>query len=468
MPSEVDQLKTEKAPQVPLADGTVYSRRKGVCPSAPPFVNVPIDDYTPLVGEPKMERLREAVEGVRGLKILELNSTPLGGGVAEMLLSSVPFLNRLGVDDEWRVIRGSRPFFEVTKCIHNMLQGKGGCFTSDMERIYFETLAENGNGTALDYEPDVVIAHDPQPLGLAPSLRAKQTNESKWFWRCHIDMDEDSLRSNPDLERFMDYWVENYDGAIFSAAQYIICRWPLPKFIIPPFIDPLSEKNRELTPAEILSVLEEHHIDHKIPIVAQIGRFDPWKGITSTIDVYNLVKEEVPCQLVLAGGTAADDPEGAVILHEIRQKVKKDPQVHILNLPPTSSLAINAIQRASRVILQPSTREGFGLTVTEGLWKGKPMIASPIGGIGLQLRDGEYGYFYNNPKESAEKVVYLLAHPQAADLMGRRGREYVREHFLLPDRMADVLKAVKMMVKTKIDNDSIISFHSWHKLDKRK
>ncbi|MFC1961911.1 glycosyltransferase [Chloroflexota bacterium] len=459
---------TEKTPQSPTADGIVYSRRRGICPTNPPFVHVPIEDYAPLVGEEKMERLRRAVAGVKGIKILELNSTPLGGGVAEMLLSSVPFLNQLGVDDEWRVIRGSGPFFEVTKCIHNMLQGKGGCFTSDMERIYFETLAENSNGTVLDYEPDVVIAHDPQPLGLAPSLRASMNNEGKWVWRCHIDMDEDSLRANSDLERFMDYWVESYDSAIFSAAQYIICRWPLPKFIIPPFIDPLSEKNRELTPAEILSVLEKHEIEPSVPIIAQIGRFDPWKGILNTIEVYKLVKENTPCQLVLAGGTAADDPEGAVILHEVRQKAKRDPGVHILNLPPTSSLEINAIQRASRVILQPSIREGFGLTVTEAMWKRKPVIASPIGGIALQLRDGEYGYFYTNPRESAEKVVYLLTHPQAADLMGKRSREYVREHFLLPDRIADCLKAVRMLMETSPDRDSIISFHSWHKLDKRK
>lgn len=464
--SEVE-LSPQEVQQLPMKDGTMYSRRKGFCPDTPPFVNIPLREYAPIVGEQKMERLMAAAEKVRGIKILELNSTPIGGGVAEMLLSSVPFLNQLGIDDEWKVISGTGPFYEVTKSIHNMLQGKGGCFTSEMERIYFETIATNGNGSIIDYEPDVVIVHDPQPLGLTPSLREKETNPAKWLWRCHIDTDEECLRANAGLERFMDYWVEHYDGAIFSAANYIICRWPLPKFIIPPYIDPLSEKNRELTQAEIDTVLDEHGIDPRVPIISQIGRFDPWKGITRTIDAYKLVRESVKCQLVLAGGSAADDPEGAGVLREISRLVKGDSDIHVINLPPTASLKINAFQRASQVILQPSVREGFGLTVTEALWKRKPVIATPVGGIALQLRDGDYGYFYNDAKDSAEKIVYLLTHPRAASLMGKRGSDYVRDHFLLPDRMADYLKAIHMMMETKLDPESIISFHSWHKLDKR-
>ena len=202
--SEAEKSPEEKAQQLPLEDGTMYSRRKGVCPTTPPFINVPLGSYAPIVGEQKMERLMRAAERVRGLKILELNSTPIGGGVAEMLLSSVPFVNQLGIDDEWRVISGTGPFYEVTKSIHNMLQGKGGCFTSDMERTYFETIAANGNGAIIDYEPDVVIVHDAQPMGLSPSLRERETKPGKWLWRCHIDTDEESLRANPGLERFMD------------------------------------------------------------------------------------------------------------------------------------------------------------------------------------------------------------------------------------------------------------------------
>ncbi|MFC2003359.1 glycosyltransferase [Chloroflexota bacterium] len=461
-------VSSQNTVELPLPDGTMYSKSKGVCPTGPPFSFSPVEDYISIVGEEKIERLLAAVERVKGVKILELNSTPIGGGVAEMLLSSAPFVNHLGIDAEWKVIRGSKPFYEVTKCIHNLLQGRGGCFTSEMEKIYFETIEDNSNGHIVDFDADLVIVHDPQPLGLSPNLRQRGNRKSKWLWRCHIDMDEETLKANSALEHFINYWVEPLDGAIFSAAQYIICRWPFPKFIIPPFIDPLSPKNRELSESEIQDVLEKHGIDTKLPIIAQIGRFDPWKGIDAVVDVYREVKSKIKCQLILAGGIAADDPEGDIILSKVRQMVNGDPNVHILCLPPTSSLEINALQRASQVILQLSTKEGFGLTVTEALWKGKPVIASPVGGITQQLRDGESGFFHYDTTETAENVFYLLEHPRAAELMGKRGQSYVKEHFLLPDRLADYFKAINMICGSALDTESIISFHSWHKLDKRK
>ncbi len=454
--------------EVPLPDGTMYSKSKGICPTDTPFSFSPLEDYIPIVGEEKIAKLLKAAEKFKGLKILELNSTPIGGGVAEMLLSSIPFVNQLGIDVEWKVIRGDKPFYEVTKCIHNLLQGLGGCFTSEMEQIYFKTIAENNNEHAVDCEADIVIVHDPQPLGLAPNLYQRSSQKGKWIWRCHIDMDEETLKANPALEYFIDYWVEPLDGAIFSASQYIICRWPFPKFIIPPFIDPLSPKNRELSPGEIESVLERYGIDPEIPIITQIGRFDPWKGLDSVVEVYNRVKSSVRCQLVIAGGVAGDDPEGELILSNVRRMVGDDPDVHILCLPATSGFEINALQRASQVIMQLSTKEGFGLTVTEALWKERPVIASPVGGITQQLRDGEYGFFHNNTAETAENVLYLLAHPRAAELMGKRGHGYVKDHFMLPDRLTDYLKAITMIQESQLDPDSIISFHSWHKLDKRK
>jgi trehalose synthase len=281
-------------------------------------------------------------------------------------------------------------------------------------------------------------------------------------------MDEDTLKANSALEQFIEYWVEPLDGAIFSASQYIVCRWPFPKFIIPPFIDPLSPKNRNLNQDEIADVVDKYEIDPKLPIICQIGRFDPWKGIDSTIAVYNKVKSSAKCQLVLAGGLAADDPEGETILSNIRQLVGDDPNVHILCLPATSGLEINAIQRASNIILQLSTKEGFGLTVTEALWKGKPVIATPVGGITQQVRDNESGFFHNNVEDTAENVLYLLSHNRAAELMGRKGHLYVKDHFLMPDRLADHLKAMAMIQESSLDPESIISFHSWHKLDKRK
>lgn len=453
---------------VPLPDGTVYSKTKGICPTAAPFSLSPLSAYERIIGAQKTDRLLEAVERVKDLKILELNSTAVGGGVAEMLHSSIPFLNELGVDDEWQVIRGSKPFYETTKAIHNLLQGRGGCFTTDMEKIYFQTLKENGSCDMSARDADIVIIHDPQPLGLVPRCHEKAAKKGKWIWRCHIDMDEETLQANPTLEFFINYWVEPMDATIFSAAQYIICRWPFPKFIIPPFIDPLSPKNRNLPHHEVEKILERYGIDSSIPIICQIGRFDPWKGLDTVIDVFKKVKERTRCQLVIAGGTASDDPEGDTILAMVRKQLGKDPDAHILSLPPTSDIEINALQRASSVILQLSTKEGFGLTVTEALWKSKPVIASPVGGITQQIRDGEYGFFHYNLRDTVENIVYILENPHAAELMGKKGHLYVQEHFLMPDRLADHLKAMDMVLNSSLDPDSIISFHSWHKLDKRK
>lgn len=453
---------------IPLPDGTVYSRTKGICPLTAPFSLSPLSAYERIIGTQKTDRLLAAVERVKGLKILELNSTAVGGGVAEMLHSSVPFLNELGVDDEWQVIRGSRPFYETTKAIHNLLQGRGGYFTTDMEKIYFQTLKENGSCDMSARDADIVIIHDPQPLGLVPRCYEKADKKGRWIWRCHIDMDEETLQANPTLEFFINYWVEPMDAAIFSAAQYIICRWPFPKFIIPPFIDPLSPKNRDLAHTEVEEILERYGIDASLPIICQIGRFDPWKGLDTVIEVFKKVKERTRCQLVIAGGTASDDPEGDAILAMVREHISEDPDAHILCLPPTSDIEINALQRASSVILQLSTKEGFGLTVTEALWKSRPVIASPVGGITQQVRDGEYGFFHHNFHDTVENIVYILENPNAAEMMGKKGHLYVQDHFLMPDRLADHLKAIDMVRNSPLDPDSIISFHSWHKLDKRK
>jgi trehalose synthase len=250
----------------------------------------------------------------------------------------------------------------------------------------------------------------------------------------------------------------------------------LPKFIIPPFIDPLSEKNRELSQEEIDSVLAKYHIDPKVPIIAQIGRFDPWKGIDRTIATYRRVRKERKCQLILAGGLAADDPEGERILSRVYEDTKDDEDIHVLNLSLDDRLEnhreVNAFQRAARVIMQPSTREGFGLVITEALWKGKPVIGADVGAIPLQIRDGDTGYFYETPHKTAKKIIYLLRRPKAAEATGKRGREYVKQHFLLPDRIADYLMAINMVVSGAVNKEvsaeSIISFSPWYNLSKRK
>jgi len=450
--------------RLPLDDGTVYSRRKGILPSTNPFSTHSLEDYVPIIGEEEAKKLEALAKELKGIKILELNSTASGGGVAEMLYSSVPFLNNLGIEDEWKVIKGNKSYYDVTKNVHNILQGKECCFTSEMDEIYSNTVKENAESHIIDWNPDVVLVHDPQPLGLAPYL--KKDGET-WFWRCHIDI-EDTLNEGSSVWDFITIWTKYYDAAIFSAAHYVISRWPIYTFIIPPYIDPLSEKNRELTPEEVDTVLKKYQIDPSIPIISQIGRFDPWKGIGRTIQVYRRVQTDIHCQLILAGGSASDDPEGEIVLSEVYEQAKGDPDIHILNLPPQSHMEINALQRASRVIMQPSIKEGFGLTVTEALFKEKPVIASPVGGIPMQLRDGETGYFYDTPALTAQKIIFLLRHPTIAELMGKKGREYVEEHFMLPCRVADHLRAIGEIRYGKRYTESIISYHPWYKMSKRK
>ncbi|MFC2013354.1 glycosyltransferase [Chloroflexota bacterium] len=451
-----------------LADGTVYSKRKNYCPFSTP----PLQAYVSILGEERIERLQRAAEELKGLKLLELNASAQGGGVAELLYSAIPFLNILGIEAEWKVIGGSKEYFECTKSLHNLLQGMDGTFTPEMKETYLSNLEQCANDNLIDYDPDVVLVHDPQPLGLTHYLKKPK---QIWLWRCHIDIEEETIRANSILWDYITDWSEHYNAAVFTAAHYVISRWPLPKFIIPPFIDPLSEKNRELSQEEIDRVLAKYHIDPKVPIIAQIGRFDPWKGLDRTIATYRRVRKEKRCQLVVAGGLATDDPEGERILDNIYEKTKGEDDIHVLNLQMANRLenwrAVNALQRAARVIMQPSTKEGFGLVITEALWKKKPVIASGVGAIPLQIREGDTGYFYKTAYRTARKVLYLLENPEAAKTMGERGRNYVEKHFLLPDRIADWLMAIDMVMggalSKKVCAESIISFHPWFKLSKR-
>ena len=452
----------------PLADGTVYSARKNVCPFSTP----PLEAYVPVVGEASIERLHKAAQRVRGLNMLALNSTAQGGGVAEMLYSSIPFANSLGVKAEWKVVKGNKEYFEITKYVHNLLQGHKGPFTRKMLQTYFDNLEQCAKQNIIDYDPDVVDVHDPQPLGLNRYL--KKPNQL-WVWRCHIDIEDATPRDNPALWEFVNDCAQRYDAAVFSAAQYVVASWPLPKFIIPPFIDPLSEKNRELSRQEIDDVLFKYQVDPKVPIIAQIGRFDPWKGLDRTIATYRYVRKEKKCQLVLAGGLASDDPEGVRILAKVYEETKNEEDIHVLNLSMADRLEnyreVNALQRAATVIMQPSTREGFGLVITEALWKGKPVVGAEVGGIPLQIRCGYNGYFYQTPRRTAERIVRLLESPATAALLGQRGHAYVKDHFLLPDRMADYFMAIDMSINMARNreycSDCIISFHPWFKLSRR-
>ncbi|MFC1874248.1 glycosyltransferase [Chloroflexota bacterium] len=424
-----------------------------------------MEAYTSIVGNEKMEKLYSISQPLEGLKILELNSTAQGGGVAEMLYSSVPFLNMLGIETEWKIINGHEKYFECTKKLHNLLQGMKGNFSSEMKETYRNQLQECVNNNIIDYSPDIVNVNDPQPMLLCQYL--KKDGES-WLWRCHIDI-EPAIKSGNGLLSLMHEWIANYDAAIFSAARYVFPDWPVPKFIIPPFIDPLSEKNRELTEEEISKVLTKYEIDREIPIIAQIGRFDPWKGLDRTIATYRQVRKERKCQLVIAGGSASDDPESESILNNIYSITKDDADIHILNLSLANRLEnyveVNALQRAASVIMQPSTREGFGLVITEALWKSKPVIAGNVGGIPFQIKKGNTGYFYQNPRVTAQKIIYLLDNPQVADRIGKRGKKYVHERFLIIDRIADYLMAIETTMNARSGkrrpSQSVTSFYPW-------
>ncbi|VUT27148.1 MAG: Trehalose synthase [Candidatus Methanolliviera sp. GoM_asphalt] len=441
-------------------NGTIYSKRKGITP----FHVHPLKEYAKIVGEDKIEGLKELGEDLNGRRILELNSTARGGGVAEMLNSSVPFLNMIGIKDDWNVIRGNKKFFEVTKSLHNLLQGKKDLLTEEMVNTYNSCIKENIEANIIDEDYDVVFVHDPQPLALARELRKP---DQKWFWRCHIDIDEDAFTRNKRLWDFISYWADSFDAVIFSAAYFVVSRWPLPKFIIPPFIDPLSDKNVELREEKIEKTLEKYDINRDKPIISQIGRFDRWKDPVGAISIYKEVKRREDCQLIIAGGMASDDPEGEGVLKEVKRKAKGDDDIHILVLPNLSNFEINAIQRGSDVIMQNSIKEGFGLTVTEALWKCKPVITRPVGGIMLQIRDGINGFLISDAKEGADKIIYLLRNPNKRELMGKKGKRYVKDHFLLPDRIHDLLLAIKIINQYKIPIESIISFHPWFKLSKR-
>ncbi|MFC1951549.1 glycosyltransferase [Chloroflexota bacterium] len=444
-----------------LPDGTVYSKRKNF----QPFSTYPVEEYSSIVGEQKIERLQEISQRFNNLKLLELNSTAEGGGVAEMLYSSVPFLNTLGIDVEWKIINGHASYFECTKTLHNLLQGMKGSFTPEMNTIYRNQIGESVTNNIIDYSPNVVNVNDPQPMLLCQLLKRK--GES-WLWRCHIDI-ESAVKSKNGLLSLINDWLKDYDAAIFSASRYIFPGWPVPKFVIPPFIDPLSEKNRELSEKEIADVLFKHDIDPKIPIIAQIGRFDPWKGIDRTIETFRQVRKDQKCQLIIAGGSASDDPESESILNSILQETKDDEDIHILNLSLANRLEnhreVNALQRSASVIMQPSTREGFGLVVTEALWKSKPVIAGRVGGMVFQIQNGKTGYFYQNSKATAEKMVFLLNNPVFADSMGRKAKRYVQDHFLIVDRMIDYLLTIGITIGTSNNrkklSESITSFYPW-------
>lgn len=391
--------------------------------------------YEATVGTSVVSQLRRLGEKLHGIRVVHVNSTREGGGVAEILSWMIPLMGDIGLDARWEIITGTHKFFTVTKGFHNGLQGFPVDITDADWRLWHEVNERNAAGLReVLEEADIVIVHDPQP---APLIRFCPGRRGKWIWRAHIDI------SRP----YRPVWkgirpvVEQYDASIFSMHQFAQ-PLPHPQYLIPPSIDPLSEKNRDLARAELEAVRAEYGLDAGRPLLVQISRFDRFKDPVGVIRAYRMVRKVVPVQLVLAGGGATDDPEGKAVLEEVLEAAGNDPDIHVLLLPSDAHRTINALQRLADIIVQKSTREGFGLTVTEGLWKGRPVIGGDVGGIRLQVVNFHTGFLVNTPEGAAHRIRYLLHHSDMMAEMGRVAREFVREHFLLTRHLREYLAMI--------------------------
>jgi len=387
-----------------------------------------LESYREVAPKGTIDFLQRLADGVRGRKILHVNSTRIGGGVAEILRGLVPLLQDMGIEAKWEVITGTEDFFTVTKSFHNALQGQEQSISEEMLKTYIEVNRENAKALSLD--GDYVIIHDPQPAALI----AHRPKEGRWIWRCHIDISHPQRKTWTFLRQF----VVQYDGAIFSLPRFAQ-HLPIPQFLIYPSIDPLSDKNRDLSEQEQERILNRLNIPRDKPFLLQVSRFDRFKDPLGVIRAYRLVKKHHDVRLILAGGGATDDPEGDRVLAEVRQSAQDDPDILILLLPPDANLEINALQRAATIVMQKSIREGFGLTVAEAMWKGKPVIGGFAGGITVQLVYGVTGFTVNSPEGAAFRIHYLLDNPELMAKMGEDAREYVRGNFLITRDLGDHL-----------------------------
>jgi len=380
-----------------------------------------LEDYVPILGVQEVDDLRALARRLAGRAVQMVNSTAVGGGVAEILNRLIPLMQELGLAPRWDVITGGNDFFEITKAFHNALHG--GPYDSRPNDFKTFLAYNEQNRQRLSLDSEFTVIHDPQPLAL---IDARPPGKNHWIWRCHVDLS----RPNPRVWDFLRPFVCRYDGALFSAPAFSR-QLPIPQYLFFPCIDPLSDKNRELEPGEVQDVTERFGIDTDRPVLTQISRFDRLKDPVGVIHAYQIVKRYADCQLVLAGGSATDDPEGAQVLAEVREAAANDPDVHILDLPPWSAIEINALQRASTIVIQKSLREGFGLTVAEALWKKKPVVASAVGGIPAQVIHKQTGLLAHSVEGTAYQIRFLLAHPSLGQKLGEQGHDHVQEHFLI-------------------------------------
>lgn len=386
-----------------------------------------ISNYSGISPTDDLLLLQKLGDKLKKKSFLHVNSTRAGGGVAEILQRMIPIMNGLGINTRWEIIEGDDKFFDITKKIHNAIQGNPEKITKDMWDHHYEI--NKINAEKLDLGANAVLIHDPQP---APLIKFRK--KGKWIWRCHIDV------SNP-VKEVCDYlmrYCSKYNAAVFSVARFARAM-AIDEFIIPPSIDPLSDKNRDLTREEINETMTRLKIPVDRPIILQVSRFDRFKDPVGVIEAYKIVKKYNDCILILAGSPATDDPEGEIVLNEVRNYASDDPDIHILLLPPFSDRDINALQRTATIILQKSLREGFGLTVSEAMWKGKPIIGGAAGGIPLQIVHGATGFLVHSVEGAAFRIRQFLNNPEMAGRMGEVGKEYVRNNFLITRQTRDYL-----------------------------
>jgi trehalose synthase len=388
--------------------------------------------YAPVTGTSVIQHLEQLAAPLKGARVVHVNSTREGGGVAEILQKLIPLKKALGIETSWEVINGSPDFYECTKSFHNALQGMGRKVSDDLLKAYEQTnadCAERLRGVL--EEADFVFIHDPQPAAL---LSHFPNRRGKWIWRCHIDASH-PFRS---VWKYLRPWLASYDASIFSLPEFA---QPLPhaQYIVAPSIDPLSEKNRHLPTAEIEAVYAKFGLDPARPLILQVSRYDRFKDPLGVIQAYLLAAKLTPLQLVLAGGGASDDPEGQEVLQEVQRAAEGHPDIHVLMLPSDAHRTINALQRASDIVIQKSIREGFGLTVTEGMWKGKPVIGGDTGGIRLQVFNHYTGFLVRTPEGAALRMRYLLHRARLRREMGERARQFVMDNFLITRHLREYL-----------------------------
>jgi len=395
-----------------------------------------LKNYNSIIKPERLRELRKLANELNGARILHLNATPYGGGVSELLRSELPLLRDLGLKADWKVIFGDEKFFTITKSFHNALQGGEFSLDKETKEVYLDYNIDNAR--LLEEQYDYIIVHDPQPLAL---LNYKGRNNAKWVWRCHIDTSE----PNQEIWNFLLPYIQQYDAAVFTLDSFVPENLPeINTFIIPPAIDPLSPKNMIISSNLCRKVMSWVGVDLRKPLLTQVSRFDPWKDPEGVIDVYRMLKQDIPdLQLALVGSMALDDPEAWQIYSRIIEYDKGDPDAYVFtNLTGVGNIEVNAFQKLSQVVIQKSIREGFGLVVSETLWKGTPVIAGDTGGIPLQIDDGINGFLCKSNEEYASRVSQLLQNQENAEVMGKSGREKVREQFLMPRLIADELKCL--------------------------